>query len=115
MSQTLPLTGGDLFFSSALSRLSVTGQTAVRTWSSTPMSVGLRQPIFRPNNNGWDREEQPLRAEVAERQYREAREDIALQAASRFFDVYSARVGAAERRDQRGDQRHPLHPQQGAV
>src|SRR5690606_17551125 len=92
MAQTLPLTGGDFFVSSALSRLSVSGQQTTRTWSSTPVEVGLRQPLFRSNDNGWDRKEQPLRAEVAERQYREAREDIALETANLFFDVHAAQV-----------------------
>lgn len=92
VSQSLPLTGGDLFVSSSLARLSVSGQQSVRTWSSTPVTVGLRQPIFRPNSRGWDRQEQPLRFELAERQYREAREEIALQTTNLFFDVYSAQV-----------------------
>lgn len=92
MSQTLPLTGGDLFVSSGLSRLTVSGQQSVRTWSGTPFTVGLRQPLFRANTNGWDRAEEPLRAEVAERQFREAREAVALEATGRFFDLYAAEV-----------------------
>lgn len=95
MSQTLPVTGGDFFVSSSLSRLSVTGQGTVRTWSSTPVTVGLRQPILRPNITGWDRREQPVRSELSERQYREAREDIALQTTNLFFDVYAAKVSFA--------------------
>ncbi|MEO8636242.1 MAG: TolC family protein [Gemmatimonadales bacterium] len=92
VSQSLPVTGGDFFISSSLARLSVSGQQTLRTWSSTPVSVGLRQPIFRPNLRGWDRREQPVRAELAERQYREAREEIALVTTNLFFDAYSARV-----------------------
>ncbi|HEX9894783.1 MAG TPA: TolC family protein [Gemmatimonadales bacterium] len=92
MSQTLPLIGGDFFISSSLASLKVTGEETTRTWSSTPISVGLRQPLFRPNVAGWDRREQPVRYEVTERQYREAREDIALQTATLFFDVYAAQV-----------------------
>ncbi len=95
MSQTLPLTGGDFFVSSSLSRLKVTGQETIKTWSSTPVTVGLRQPILRPNLNGWDRREQPVRSELSERQYREAREDIALRTTGLFFDVYAAKVGLA--------------------
>ncbi|HMV33961.1 MAG TPA: TolC family protein, partial [Gemmatimonadales bacterium] len=92
MSQTLPLTGGDLFVSSGLSRLSVSGQQSIRTWSSTPFTVGLRQPLFRANATGWDRAEEPLRAELAERQFREARETVALEATTRFFDLYASEV-----------------------
>ena len=92
VSQTLPVTGGDFFISSSLARLSVSGQQSLRTWSSTPVTVGLRQPIFRPNIRGWDRQEQPVRFELAERQYLEAREEIALRTTNLFFDVYSAQV-----------------------
>ncbi|MEP6574243.1 MAG: TolC family protein, partial [Gemmatimonadota bacterium] len=95
VSQSLPWTGGDLFFSSSLAQLSVTGQQTVRTWSSTPFSVGLRQPIFRPNAARWDRREEPVRLESAERSYREAREDIAIHTTNLFFDLYAARVQLA--------------------
>lgn len=95
MAQRLPLTGGDFFVTSSLARLAVTGQQDVKTWSSTPVSFGLRQPILRPNLLQWDRREQPVRSEVAERQYREAREEVALTVAGLFFDVYAARVALA--------------------
>ena len=44
---------------------------------------------------GWDRREQPVRTESAERQFLEDREAIALQTAGLFFDVYAARVDLA--------------------
>ena len=92
MSQKLPITGGDFFVSSALARLSVSGQNTFHTWSSTPVSFGLRQDLLRPNASAWDKREQPLRAELAERSYLEAREDIALTTSNLFFDLFSARV-----------------------
>ena len=95
MSQRLPVLGGDFFVSSSLARLAVTGTQSIKTWSSTPVSFGIRQSIFRPNALEWDRREQPARVEVAERQYREAREDIALATANLFFDVHAARVALA--------------------
>ena len=95
LTQSLPWTGGDLFFSSSLAEVSISGQRTERTWSSTPFSVGLRQPLFRSNAARWDRREQPVRLELAERQYREAREDIALRTTNLFFDLYAARVQLA--------------------
>ena len=94
VSQPLPFTGGDFFVSSSLASLRVSGEGDTRTWSSTPISVGLRQPLFQPNTVGWDRREQPVRYEVSERVYREAREDIALETAQLFYDVYAAQVQA---------------------
>ncbi|HSD33457.1 MAG TPA: TolC family protein [Gemmatimonadales bacterium] len=93
LSQQLPFTGGNLFISSSLSRLSVSGAQSIDTWSSTPLSVGLRQDILRPNTAGWNRREQTVELELAERSYLEAMEDIAIRTTEAFFDVYAARVG----------------------
>ena len=92
LSQTLPVTGGALFVTSSLARLTVSGPQAVETWSSTPVTIGLRQGILRPNAAAWDRRENAVSAELAERQYREALEDIALATTDLFFDVYAAHV-----------------------
>jgi hypothetical protein len=95
MSQTQPLTGADFFVSSSLAWLSVTGEDSFRSWTSTPVSIGIRQPLLRPNVAGWDRREQPIRYEVSERQFREAKEDIALRIVALFFDVHEAKVRLA--------------------
>jgi outer membrane protein TolC len=93
LSQRLPVTGGNLFVSSSLSRLSVSGTQSIDTWSSTPVLLGLRQEIFRPNTARWDRREQNVQADLAERTYLEAMENIAIQTTGTFFDMYAARVG----------------------
>jgi len=92
LSQKLPFTGGDLFVSSALARVTVAGQESLETWSSTPFSIGLAQDIFRPNVAAWDRREQAARAELADRQFLEDMETVALLTSGAFFDVYAARV-----------------------
>lgn len=91
ISQKLPLTGGVLSVTSSLQRFQLSGAQQVRTWSSAPMTVSLQQGIFRPNTIKWDTREQDLRTDVAERQYIEARESVALQATGAFFDLYAAR------------------------
>lgn len=95
LSQQLPVTGGDLFISSSLSRLALSGQQSLDTWSSTPVLIGLRQDIFRPNTAGWDRREAGVEEELAERQFREDMEDVAIQTTQVFFDLYAAQVGLA--------------------
>jgi outer membrane protein TolC len=92
LSQKLPVTGGDFLVTSSLSRLEVLGPQSIVTWFSTPISIGLQQNILRPNVAGWDRREQNVRTELAERTYREALEDIALATTDFFFDMYGARV-----------------------
>jgi outer membrane protein TolC len=91
LTQKLPLTGGDLFLSSSLTRLSLSGQGALQTWSSTPVTVGLRQDIFKPNVANWDRRQQNVQIEEQERTYRQAMEDVAVQTTSLFFADYAAR------------------------
>src|SRR5213078_2427415 len=93
LAQKIPVTGGDLFVSSSLARLSVSGPASYQSWSSTPVTVGLRQDIFRPNTAAWNGQEDAVRAELDERAYLEAMEDVALQTTTLFFDVYAARVG----------------------
>lgn len=95
LSQSVPFTGGSVFVQSQLSRISVSGTQNLLTWSSTPISVGIRQPLFQPNALGWDKREQPVQLEVAERQYLEAREDVAVQTTVLFFDFHAAEVALA--------------------
>ncbi len=91
ITQRLP-TGGDLFISSSLATLQVSGTETLRTWSSTPISFGIRQELFRPNTYALDRRERPVRNEVAERSYLETMESIVT---TKFFDAYSARTTLA--------------------
>ncbi len=91
LSQRLP-TGGDLFVSSSLTTFSISGDQTIRTWSSTPVSLGIRQSLFRPNTFSLDRRERPLASDLAERQFLASREELAGQTTGLFFDVYSAGV-----------------------
>ncbi len=93
--QSVLPTGGELFISSGLSRLDMMGRQDARFWTSTPFSIGFRQELFRPNALAWDRREQNVRVDVAERAYLEAREDAATSAVSAFFELYVANMLAA--------------------
>jgi outer membrane protein len=95
MTQQLPVTGGSLFLSSSLSRLTVSGQQSIKSWTSTPVQIGLRQDIFRPNTARWDQRQQDAETELSERLYVEAMEEIAIQTTEAFFAVYSARANLA--------------------
>ena len=91
IAQQLPFTGGSVRVSSGLGRLKQSGQG--ESWSSTPFLVGLSQPLFRPNAARWNAREQDIRSEVAERTFLEAREDIAINTVTAFFDHYTAKLG----------------------
>ena len=92
VTQRIPFTGAQLTMSSTLNQVKRTGTGVPETWSSTPFNFAITQPILRSNTIGWEREVNGLQADVAERQYMEAREDIALQTSVAFFDYYAAQV-----------------------
>jgi outer membrane protein TolC len=92
LSQRLPFTGGELYMNSSLQRVQVLGERDTRNWNSTPFLVGIRQSLLRSNAASWDARERNLSADVADRQYLETREDIAVQTTNAFFDYYSAQV-----------------------
>ena len=99
VTQQLPFTGGDITVSSGLMRHDRFGQTDTRTWRSTPLEVSLRQSLFRTNTLAWDKREQNVRVRIAERQFVEANEDVALTIVGSFFEAFAAQfaVGNAAR------------------
>jgi outer membrane protein TolC len=90
VAQKIPLTGGTLSIGSALSRIDLFGDRTNKYWQTTPVIIGLQQDLFRPRTLVWDEKVQSLSANVAERQYLEAREDVAGLTAAAFFDLYAA-------------------------
>ena len=91
--QPVPWTGGELTVGSRLTRVDQFGDDLdTRLWQTTPLVIGFRQGLFQPRTLEWDRREQDLAIDVAERQYLEARETIAMETAVAYFDLYAAQV-----------------------
>jgi outer membrane protein TolC len=90
VSQPLPWLGSTLSVGSYLDRVDLTGTASSRTYTSTPFLISVTQNLLRPRTLLWDVRAQDLRASLAEREYLEAREDIAVNTASAFFDYYAA-------------------------
>jgi outer membrane protein len=90
VSQRIPFTGAQVTMSSRLNKR--TGNSVPETWRSSPFSLSISQPIFRPNVIGWERQLNGLNADIAERQYLEAREEVAIQVSGAYFDYYAAQV-----------------------
>ncbi len=88
--QRLPLTGGNLSVSSSLSRLQISGNQSVQSWSSQPVWISLSQDILRPNESAWDRRMQNAQIVSDERTYRSNLENVALQTTDLFFNAYAA-------------------------
>jgi outer membrane protein TolC len=93
MAQPLPWSGTEFTVSSLVSRIDqFNNDVTPQYWRTTPFLVGIRQDVFRPRARLWDQRENDLEASVAERRYREAREEIAIATASAFFDLHAAEV-----------------------
>lgn len=93
LSQTVGLTGGQLFVNSGLQRIDLIrddGNTV--SFLSTPINIGFRQPIFGFNRFKWERQIEPLRFEEAKKQYVESLENISVRATQYFFDLLLAQI-----------------------
>ena len=92
VTQAIPWSGTELEVGSQVSRIDLFGDERDRIWQTTPFVVQLRQEVFRPRTLAWQQREQVLGASIAERQYLEAREEVAAAAADAFFDLYAAQL-----------------------
>ena len=93
IAQPLPWTGTHVTVSSLVSRIDLFGdQQTPQYWQTKPFILGIRQDLFKPRVVLWDQRENDLSSSVAERRYREAREEVAINTASAFFDLHAAQV-----------------------
>lgn len=92
LSQQIPLTGGTVFVASGLNRLELLGDFDRSEWRTSPLRLGISQPLFRFNQQKWNRRTEPLRYEVAQKEYVEDLEEVSVDVTSTFFDVYIAEM-----------------------
>ncbi len=96
ISKPIAATGGRVYASSGLrQRLDFLPKTSggnIMSYFSSPIFIGLTQPIFGFNAFKWDKKILPLVLEEAEREYAEQLADVAQQAVSFFFDLYIAQL-----------------------
>ena len=95
VAQAIPLTGGTFSIGSELSRIDLFGNQNARLYQTTPVVLTLQQDLFKPRDLVWNERLQSLNSIFAERQYLEAREDVAGNTAGAFFDLYTAQVTLA--------------------
>lgn len=93
MSQTIGLTGGQLFVNSGLQRIDlIRDDETLVSYLSTPVNIGFRQPIFAYNPYKWEREIEPMRYQESRKRYVEDLENISIRATSLFFDLLLAQI-----------------------
>ncbi len=93
LTQNIAPTGGSIFMSSEMQRIDLLKdeETAIN-YLSTPVSIGLRQPIKAHNSFRWERKIEPLKYESAQKTYMEALESVNIRAVNYFFDLALAQV-----------------------
>lgn len=93
LQQNIAPTGGTIFMSSGMQRIDLlkNDQTA-SNYLSTPVSIGLRQPIKAHNSFRWERKIEPLKYEAAQKNYVESLEQVSLTAVNYFFNLTLAQV-----------------------
>jgi outer membrane protein len=98
LSQPLVFSGGSVFVSSGLSRTDLFGAINSTYWRSSPLVVGITQPLFQLNTVWWDNKLNDLYYSQAEKKFNEDMEEASIDVTQKFFDVYvaSMRVGNAE-------------------
>lgn len=92
INQNILWTGGSLSVSSGISRLGIFSGENTYLWSSTPLVLSLRQPIFQFNFLKWRNRTEPLRLTIAEKKYVEDLENLSFTVTQRYFDVLLAKV-----------------------
>ena len=98
LSQQIPFTGGEIFVSTGLNRIDLVETNSV-FYRSTPLSVTFRQPLFQLNTLWWNNEVQTLGKEIADREWKEAREQVAMNITDAFFATYTAAMNVENSRN----------------
>jgi len=91
LSQNIGLTGGSISLNSDLT-LENDFENNSRKYITTPVSIGLNQPIFRYNSLKWQKKTEPLRYDAAKKTFLSGMEMVHQQAVSYFFSLSLAQI-----------------------
>lgn len=91
VSQSIPWTGGTLSLSTQLSRLDQYSPARLTTYYAQPIYLSYAQSLWGYNRFKWDKKTEPIRYEIAKREYIENMEQVNQNAVSNFWNYVSAR------------------------
>ncbi|MBW6490022.1 MAG: TolC family protein [Lentimicrobium sp.] len=92
LTKNIGLTGGQIFLNSDLQRIDIFGDSTVTSYLSSPLNIGIRQPLFNYNQFKWAKKVEPMRYNEAERRYIEDLEQININASNLFFSLLDAQI-----------------------
>lgn len=92
LNQNVGLTGGTIFTRSELNLTKNLGGENPTMWNSTPVSIGYSQSLNGYNSLKWRAKIEPVKFEKAKQEYIQSKEDLAIKATRRFFDLVDAQI-----------------------
>lgn len=92
MDQRITLTGGEVYVDTYLGRLENFGDGASLTFSSIPIRIGLRQPLFGFNEWKWEKQLEPLKYARSQKEFVAEQEEIAYRTVQYFFSLARAQL-----------------------
>lgn len=91
LEQSIAKTGGTIFGTTQLQRFDDFDRKNT-LYNGVPYALGYSQPLFMFNSLKWDKRIEPLKYQESRQEYIESMEQIAINAASYFFDLLLAQV-----------------------
>lgn len=92
LTQNIKLTGGQVFLNSEMQRIDIFGDSTQTSYLTSPLTIGLRQPVFAYNPYRWAKKIEPRRYSEAERRYQEDMEQVTITAINYFFELLNAQI-----------------------
>jgi outer membrane protein TolC len=92
VNQNVGFLGGTIFARSELNLSQNLGGEKLTTWNSTPVSIGYSQSLNGFNQLKWRAKIEPVKFEKAKQQYIQSKEQLAINATRRFFDLVDAQI-----------------------
>ncbi|MDR3244968.1 MAG: TolC family protein [Prevotellaceae bacterium] len=92
ISQNIALTGGSISLSTGLNRLDLFGTINSHSYRSNPVTLTYQQTLWGYNSLKWDKKTEPLRFEIAKKNYVTALERVSGTAISYFFNLAMAQA-----------------------
>ncbi len=93
ISQRIGFTGGSVFLRSGLEAVyNINDSSTIASFLSTPVNVGLSQPIFQYNSYKWDKKIQPKKYSQSKQKFLEDIEQISITTTNYFFTLLNAQI-----------------------
>lgn len=85
MTQNIRATGTSLFINSNFDRIINSGLSDVKSYSATPIRIGLIQPLMAYNRFKWEKETEPLEYQIAKQEFIHEQQAINIKTIDYFF------------------------------